>query len=177
VLSAVKGLFRFLHEETLIARDPAAPLEYARGVRGQSTILDTLEEKAEGSLREPSGCMSGLTPHPRMADPFAPHKELTTPRRLEDTKQFPNFPLYLGVFVVEKSAGVGRCMRAERPPFQLRRHEPRERRKEPAMKNQHSRTDPRRACDRLAAQYTEAHASHHPVLSPPREPHAPPRGR
>lgn len=30
VLSTVKSLFRFLHEETLIARDPAAPLEYAR---------------------------------------------------------------------------------------------------------------------------------------------------
>jgi integrase/recombinase XerD len=30
VLSAIKGLFKFLHEETLIARDPAAPLEYAR---------------------------------------------------------------------------------------------------------------------------------------------------
>ena len=30
VLSTVKSLFRFLHEETLIARDPAAALEYAR---------------------------------------------------------------------------------------------------------------------------------------------------
>jgi integrase/recombinase XerD len=30
VLSAVKGLFKFLHEETLIARDPAAALDYAR---------------------------------------------------------------------------------------------------------------------------------------------------
>jgi hypothetical protein len=66
------------------------------GVRGQSTILDTLEEKAKGSLREPSGCMRGWTPHPRMADPFAPHKELTTPRRLEDTKQLRIFlPLCL----------------------------------------------------------------------------------
>ncbi len=30
VLSTVKSLFKFLHEETLIARDPAAPLEHAR---------------------------------------------------------------------------------------------------------------------------------------------------
>lgn len=30
VLSTVKSLFRFLHEETIIARDPAAPLEHAR---------------------------------------------------------------------------------------------------------------------------------------------------
>ena len=30
VLSTVKSLFRFLHEETLIARDPAAALEHAR---------------------------------------------------------------------------------------------------------------------------------------------------
>lgn len=30
VLSTVKSLFKFLHEETLIARDPAAALEYAR---------------------------------------------------------------------------------------------------------------------------------------------------
>lgn len=30
VLSTVKGLFKFLHEETIIARNPAAALEYAR---------------------------------------------------------------------------------------------------------------------------------------------------
>ncbi len=30
VLSSIKSLFKFLHEESLIARDPAAPLEHAR---------------------------------------------------------------------------------------------------------------------------------------------------
>jgi integrase/recombinase XerD len=30
VLAAVKGLFRFLHEENIIGRNPAAPLEYGR---------------------------------------------------------------------------------------------------------------------------------------------------
>ena len=30
VLSAIKGLFKFLHEDTIIARDPAHALEYAR---------------------------------------------------------------------------------------------------------------------------------------------------
>jgi integrase/recombinase XerD len=30
VLAAIKGLFKFLHEDTLIPRDPAAALEYAR---------------------------------------------------------------------------------------------------------------------------------------------------